>query len=124
MQSPYQNLHSITMSGQYKYTNKKESFLTRVIGYEWLLKNLPFFLFLAALAVVYIYNGHWADKTIRNINVTARELKDLQYEYKTLKSEEMFRSREVQIVQAATPLGLKLSDEPPSRIMTDSVVKK
>lgn len=112
------------MSGQYKYGNKKESFFKRLIGYEWLLRNLPFFLFLAALAIVYIYNGHWADKTIRDINVTARELKDLQYEYKTLKSEEMFRSREVQIVQAATPLGLRLSDEPPSRIMTDSTAKK
>ena len=54
-----------------------------------------------------------ADNTIRDINITAKEVKELQYEYKSLKSEEMFKSRESQIAQAATPLGLKISNEQP-----------
>ena len=84
-----------------------------------MLKHLLFFLFLALLAVIYIANGHVADNTIRDINVTAKEVKNLQYEYKTLKSEEMFKSRESQIVEAAAPLGLKISNEQPIGIVAE-----
>ncbi len=87
-----------------------------VIRYEWVLKHLPFFLFLSLLAIVYIANGHWADNTISDINHSSKRLKDLQYEYKSLKSIEMFRSREAQVVNAAAPLGLKISAEPPIQL--------
>lgn len=79
----------------------------RWLNYQSLVRQLPFFLFLAILAVLYIYNGHYADKTIRNINRTAREVKELQYEYKTVKSEVMFRSKQSELVKAVEPLGLK-----------------
>lgn len=37
----------------------------------------------------------------------------MEYEYKTLKSLEMFRSRESQIIKAAQPLGLNPATEQP-----------
>jgi hypothetical protein len=80
------------------------------------LRNIGFFLFLAVLAVVYIANGHMSDNRIRKINETARALKDLQYEYKTLKSEMMFKSRESEMVKAAAPLGLIMDTTSPARI--------
>ena len=79
----------------------------RILNYQYIVKQVPFFLFLALLAVVYIYNGHYADKTIRNINQTAKEVKELQYEYKTVKSEVMFRSKQSELARAVEPLGLK-----------------
>jgi hypothetical protein len=79
----------------------------RLLNYQSIVKQVPFFLFLAMLAVVYIYNGHYADKAIRNINETAREVKELQYEYKTVKSEVMFRSKQSELAKAVEPLGLK-----------------
>ncbi|MBS1653819.1 MAG: hypothetical protein JSU05_03160 [Bacteroidetes bacterium] len=79
----------------------------RWLNYQSIVKQVPFFLFLAALAVLYIYNGHYADKTIRRINQTAKEVKELQYEYKTVKSEVMFRSKQSELVKAVEPLGLK-----------------
>ena len=79
----------------------------RLLNYQSIVKQVPFFLFLALLAVVYIYNGHYADKTIRNINETAKAVKELQYEYKTVKSEVMFRSKQSELVKAVAPLGLK-----------------
>ena len=106
----------IKMNEENKQATKQKNFFSKLIGYEWILKNLLFFLFLALLAVMYIANGHMADNTIRDINNTARDVKELQYEYKSLKSEEMFKSRESQIVEAATPLGLKISNEPPMRL--------
>jgi Bacteriodetes cell division protein (FtsL-like) len=79
----------------------------RLLNYPSLVRQLPFFLFLALLAVVYIYNGHYADNSIRSINRTATEVKELQYEYKAVKSEVMFRSKESELVKAVEPLGLK-----------------
>ncbi len=98
--------------------------LRQIVNYGWVVKNIPFFLFLAVLAVLYIANGHYADKTVRNINATANELKELQYEYKTAKSELMYKSREAEMVQAAAPLGLKLSPEPPMHIVIDENMGK
>ena len=79
----------------------------RWLNYQSIVKQIPFFLFLALLAVIYIYNGHYADKTIRNINRTAKEVKELQHEYKTVKSEVMFRSKQSELAKAVEPLGLK-----------------
>jgi hypothetical protein len=79
----------------------------RLLNYQSIVRQVPFFLFLTVLAVLYIYNGHYADKTIRNINNTGKEVKELQYEYKTVKSEVMFRSKQSELSKAVEPLGLK-----------------
>jgi hypothetical protein len=102
--------------------NKQEPAKKRrqLIGYRWIVKNIPFFLFLSVLAVIYIYNGHYADKTIRNINHVSKELKELQYEYKTLKSEVMFRSKQSELAKAVAPSGLKDLMIPPV-VLKDSV---
>ena len=85
----------------------------KMLTYHSLVRQLPFFLFLTGLAVLYIYNGHYADKTIRNINKTAKEVKELQYEYKIVKSEMMFRSKQSELLKAVGPLGLKELKEAP-----------
>jgi hypothetical protein len=95
----------------------------RLFGYRWIVKNLPFFLFLAVLAIVYIANGHYADNTVRNINKVNRELKELQFEYKTLKSEVMFRSKQSELAKAVQPLGLKELTVPPA-VLVDSTVNE
>lgn len=95
----------------------------RLQMYRWLIKNIPFFLFLAVLAVIYIYNGHYADKIVRNISKTNNELKELQYEYKTLKSEVMFRSKQSELAKAVEPFGLKELTTPPV-VLTDSLGDK
>lgn len=87
-----------------------------MLNYKWIVNNIGFFLFLAALAVLYIANGHMADNRIRKISETARQLQDLQYEYKTLKSEVMFKSRESEMVKASIPLGLMMDSISPYRI--------
>lgn len=92
----------------------------RLFGYRWIVKNIPFFLFLSVLAVIYIYNGHYADNTVRNINKVNHELKELQYEYKTLKSDVMFRSKQSELAKAVQPLGLKELTVPPA-VLVDTV---
>ncbi len=96
--------------------NSTRRVIGEVLNYKWMVNNTSFFLFLAVLAVLYIANGHMADNRIRKISETSRQLKDLQYEYKTLKSEVMFKSRESEMVKAAEPLGLAMDTIAPYRI--------
>jgi Bacteriodetes cell division protein (FtsL-like) len=99
-----------------EHETKKDSVVSgwkKWLNYQSVVKQVPFFLFLTLLAVVYIYNGHLADKTIRNIGRTTREVRELQHEYKTVKSEVMFRSKQSELVKAVEPLGLKELVESP-----------
>lgn len=76
-------------------------------------------MFMAMLAVVYIYNGHMADKLIRNIQRSTRELKDLRNEFKSVKGEALLRSRQSEIRETVRSIGLvELTTEP--GILVDS----
>ena len=94
----------------------------RWFKYQWVVSNIPFFLFLSVLAVLYIYNGHYSDKTIKEINKTSKELKELQYEYKTLKSEVMFRSKQSELAKAVAPLGLQELTTPPIMLSDSATI--
>src|SRR5664279_5702270 len=85
----------------------------KFLNHKWVVRNIPFFLFLAVLAVIYIYNGHHADKLTRKISATEKHIKELEYEFKTIKSEVIFRSKASELVKAVEPLGLKeLTNQP------------
>jgi hypothetical protein len=94
--------------------------INRLLNYAAVVRQIPFFLFLAMLAVIYIYNGHYADRTIRNISRTSNELKELQYEYKSVKGEVLFRSKQSELIQAVQPLGLKELTEAPVVLIDSS----
>ncbi len=89
----------------------------RWLNYQSVVRQVPFFLFLALLAVVYIYNGHYADKTARNIDKTAREVRELQHEYKTVKGKVMGLSKRSEMVKAVKEYGLKEPAESPVVLM-------
>ncbi|MBM3442012.1 MAG: hypothetical protein FJX89_04835 [Bacteroidetes bacterium] len=86
----------------------------------WVVDNTPYLLFLCMLALVYIYNGHHSEKRIKDINRTATELRELEYEYKTVKSELMFREKQSEVAKAVFPFGLKEPSLPPFRL-TDTL---
>lgn len=103
--------------------DQKKSNRWFVINQVWLVKNIPFFLYLSALAVIYIYNGHHAEKAIKDINKTSKELKDLQYEYKMVKSEWMFMTKQSEVIKTVAPIGIKEILEPPV-VIQDSISDK
>ena len=90
--------------------------LKSILNYQWIVMNIPFFLFLAFIAILYIANGHQADKTVRAINASQKNLKELQFEYKTLKADLMRRSRAEQIENAMKFTGLGVAKEMPIHI--------
>ncbi|MGN6193690.1 MAG: FtsL-like putative cell division protein [Ginsengibacter sp.] len=84
---------------------------------KWIVSNIPFYFFISAIAIVYIANGHYADKTMREINMTEKNLKEMEYQFKTIKQEVIFRSKESELAKAVEPLGLKPLMVPPVRIV-------
>lgn len=93
-------------------TNQKTDW-KKNLSHKWVVKNIPFFLFLTLLAVLYIYNGHFTDKLILKISISEKHIKELEYEYKTIKSEVIFRSKASELIKAVEPLGLKELTAPP-----------
>jgi hypothetical protein len=89
----------------------------RLMYNKWIVKNIPFYFFMAALTIVYIANGHFADKTMRKINSTENNLKEMEYEFKTVKRDVIFRSKESELAKAVEPLGLKPLLAPPVKII-------
>ena len=79
----------------------------KYFNYDNIVKNIPFILFLSVIAVAYIYNGHYADKLSRRISTSEKNVKELEYEYKTIKSEVIFRSKPTEMIKAVAPMGLK-----------------
>ncbi len=103
-----------------KIKKKQKIDWRKVLYYRWIVKNIPFFLFLAVLTVLYIANGHYADKNIRKTNEVEKHLKEMGYEYKSVKKEVIFRSKEIELVKAVEPLGLKELTTP-AIIIADSL---
>lgn len=84
---------------------------------RWIVKNIPFYFFISALALIYIANGHYADKAMRKISNIEKHLKEMEFEYKTVKQDVIFRSKESELARAVEPLGLKELLVPPLRIV-------
>jgi hypothetical protein len=96
----------------------------KYFNYENIVKNIPFILFLSVIAVAYIYNGHYADKLSRRISNSEKNVKELEYEYKTIKSEVIFRSKPTEMIKAVAPMGLKELKAPPVVLFDSTSVNK
>ena len=101
-------------------TARKFLSMLNVIGLidkNMLLRMLPFAFFLMGLALVYIANSYVAEKTIREIDRTSRDIKELRSEYISVKSELMFKSRQSQVAKEVLPMGIKQLTVPPKKIV-------
>ncbi|RYG51755.1 MAG: hypothetical protein EOO01_07910 [Chitinophagaceae bacterium] len=95
-----------------------KTFLTEgVVSKETATQMLPFLLFLAFLGMVYIANSHMAVNNIRTIDKLSKQVKEMSWEYKSLKSELMFKSKLTEVKNLVDTLGIKELIEPPKKIM-------
>jgi len=86
---------------------------------EKTLRQIPFLLMLAFLALIYIGNSYFAEKNIRKIEKMQRELKELRYEYISVKSEMMHATRQSEIAKQLSSKGIKESTVPPGKIAVE-----
>jgi hypothetical protein len=87
------------------------------VSKEAATEMLPFLLFLSLLCMLYIANSHMAMKNIRNIDKLNKEVKELSWEYKSLKADLMFKSKLTEVAKQVDTLGIRELTEPPKRIV-------
>lgn len=86
----------------------------------WILKNLVFVLFLGLVAMIYIANAHYAQRTVRDIKILQEELKEKRRIHNALNAEVMHKSKKAEIAGAVEHLGIKPSNQAPKKIIVKS----
>lgn len=92
-----------------------------LIANDFIVKQLPYIVFLVILAFIYIANRYNAEKVVRaNIELT-KEINELRAEAITTSSELMFISKQSEVAKLVEKrgLGLKESVEPPRKIVIE-----
>ena len=79
--------------------------------------NFSFVMFLGFLGILYIANAHFAEKGVRRIQTLQKEIKELKWEYTSIKSETMYKSMQSQIDESLEPVGLDLGNKGPKVIV-------
>ncbi|MBB6269580.1 hypothetical protein HDF26_000007 [Pedobacter cryoconitis] len=95
----------------------KKLFVDGVVTKETATAMLPFLIFLSLLTMLYIANSHMAVKNIRDIDKLNKEVKELSWEYKSLKADLMFKSKLTEVAKKVDTLGIKELTEPPKKII-------
>jgi hypothetical protein len=98
----------------------KKLFAEGVVSKEAATQILPYIIFLSMLCMLYIANSHMAIKNIRKIDQLNKEVKELSWEYKSLKADLMFKSKLTEVAKKVDTLGIKELTEPPKKILVNS----
>ncbi|MGA3014705.1 MAG: FtsL-like putative cell division protein [Bacteroidales bacterium] len=88
------------------------------------LNNLPFFIFLAILALFYISNTYYTEKTFKQIEKIKNELKELRYQSITTKAKMLDISKQTEIAKKIGQLGIKETTTPPYKIFYSKALLK
>jgi len=86
------------------------------LSVENLMKNMPFFLLIVTLGILYIANAHYHLQLERKIDRKEDVIEELGWEYMSTKSEVMYRSKQSEVAKAVEHMGLKPLIEPPKVI--------
>lgn len=94
----------------------------RLLTQDTVVKHLPYLLFLAFIGLVYIANGYLAESSVRRINQTQQEIKELRSEQISIKSElnNTIIESELNKIIEERELGLTESFDPPKKIILES----
>ncbi len=98
----------------------RKLFTEGVVSKESATGMLPYLIFLCVLGMIYIANSHMAVKNIRDIDRLNKEVKELSWEYKSLKADLMFKSKQTEVQAKVDTLGLKTLIEPPKKIIVNN----
>jgi len=92
-------------------------FTEGVISKQAATDMLPFIVFIAFLGMIYIGNRHFAENNIRDIDKLGKEVKELSWDFKTLKADLMLKSTQTEVAKEVDTLGLMEPNEPPKKIV-------
>jgi hypothetical protein len=92
-------------------------FTEGVISKQAATDMLPFIIFIAFVGMIYIGNRHFAENNIRDIDKLGKEVKELSWDFKTLKADLMLKSTQTEVAKEVDTLGLMEPNEPPKKIV-------
>lgn len=95
-------------------------FTDGVISKQAATEMLPFIVFIAFLCMIYIGNRHFAENNIRDIDKLSKEVKELSWDFKTLKADLMLKSTQTEVAKEVDTLGLIEPNEPPKKIVVSA----
>src|SRR5690606_5168755 len=78
---------------------------------------IPFIAFVGFLAILYIANRHYAERTVRQIDHLSREVKEMNWDYKSLSADLMKLTTQSEIAKRVDTMGLKERKAPPKKIV-------
>lgn len=78
---------------------------------------IPFIAFIGLLAIIYIANRHYAERTVREIDQLSRDVKEMNWDYKSLSADLMKLTTQTEIAKRVDSMGLKERTEPPKKIV-------
>lgn len=87
------------------------------VTYNKVVQNGFFILFLVGLGLIHVGNTHLAERTIRKINKTEKELQELRWESMTLKSNLMYERKQSELAKKLKATGIEELKEPPKKIV-------
>ncbi|MDH3649840.1 MAG: FtsL-like putative cell division protein [Saprospiraceae bacterium] len=85
----------------------------RDLGSKWIAKNLAYLYFLIFLAMLYIANAHYTEKKLRKIDSLNKELRELNWNYMSLKSEVIYQGTYTKLGKDVSVQQLTNQGEPP-----------
>ena len=97
--------------------NKKATTIIRSRWAEWIFVNLPFVCYLALLAVIYIFNSHASERSLRQMDALKKEVNDYRWQYMNLKQELMYGSTQSQLSDNLRESGLKPLGVTPKKLV-------
>ncbi len=107
-----------------KEAGKVSKSLANIFSGNFLSKDnvvsfLPFMFFLTFMGILYIANGYYAEKVVRDLHRTGNDVKELRSEYITIKSDLNYKSKQSQVAQATESIEVYESTIPPTKIVVD-----
>ncbi len=78
---------------------------------------IPFIAFVGFLAILYIANRHYAERTVRQIDHLGKEIKEMNWDYKSLSADLMKLTTQSEIAKRVDTMGLKERKAPPKKIV-------
>ena len=119
---------AVQITKQKRKNNSARKFLKAInlfgfIEKEMIAKLMPYVFFLTGIALVYIANSYYAEKTIREIDLTTKEIKELRSEYISVKSDLISKSNQSQVATLVLQAGLKESRTAPKKIVVNQTDK-
>jgi hypothetical protein len=86
------------------------------VSTEVATRALPFILYVAFLGMIYIANRHLSEKNLRAIDKLNKEVKELNWDYKSTKAELAYKSTLTEVAKRVDTLGVRVSVEPPQKL--------